>query len=94
MDLFTTDNTANNSGRYSNADYDAAIEEADNGASAADPAKRWELWQKAEKIIVQDDPGVIPVYQNGGAMMINPKVTGIEFHSAGVDSYRHLVKAD
>jgi hypothetical protein len=25
-------------------------------------------------------------------MMINKDVTGIEFHSAGVDSYRHMTK--
>jgi len=36
----------------------------------------------------------VPVYQNGGAMMINPKVTGIDFHAAGVDSYRYIAKAE
>ena len=93
FDLFTTDNTANNSGSYSNADYDALGKAAGSGEDATDSAKRWQDYLDAEKIIVQDDPGVIPVYQNGGAMMINPKVTGIEFHSASVDSYRHIKKA-
>lgn len=93
FDLFTTDNTANNSGSYSSADYDALVKAAGAGADATDSAKRWQDYLDAEKIIVQDDPGVIPVYQNGGAMMINPKVTGIEFHSASVDSYRHIKKA-
>lgn len=93
FDLFTTDNTANNSGSYSNADYDALVKAAGSGEDATDSAKRWQDYLDAEKIIVQDDLGVIPVYQNGGAMMINPKVTGIEFHSASVDSYRHIKKA-
>ena len=93
FDLFTTDNTANNSGSYSNADYDALVKAAGSGEDATDSAKRWQDYLDAEKIIVQDAPGVIPVYQNGGAMMINPKVTGIEFHSASVDSYRHIKKA-
>ena len=93
FDLFKTDNTANNSGSYSNADYDALVKAAGSGEDATDSAKRWQDYLDAEKIIVQDDPGVIPVYQNGGAMMINPKVTGIEFHSASVDSYRHIKKA-
>ena len=44
----------------------------------------------AEKILVADDHGAIPVYQNGGAMMINPEIDGIMFHSAGVDDYRHV----
>lgn len=93
FDLFTSDNTANNSGSYSNADYDKLVHAASSGEDATDSAKRWQDYLDAEKVIVVDDVGVIPVYQNGGAMMINPKVTGIEFHSASVDSYRHIKKA-
>lgn len=92
MDLFLTDNTSNNYGRYSSAAYDALVTKADSGEDATDSSKRWKDYQDAEKILVDTDLGVIPVYQNGGAMMINKDVTGIEFHSAGVDSYRHMTK--
>lgn len=34
--------------------------------------------------------GIIPVYQNGGAIMIKSNVKGVEFHLAGVDSYRTM----
>lgn len=92
MDLFLAGSN-NNAGTYSNADYDALVKKADTGEDATDSATRYQDYLDAEKILVSEDPGVIPVYQNGGAMMINPAVSGIEFHSAGVDSYRHITKA-
>lgn len=93
MDLFLSDNLANNNGRYSSKAYDELVNKADAGADATDSAKRWKDYQDAEKVLVDTDPAVVPVYQNGGAMMINKDVTGIEFHSAGVDSYRHMIKS-
>ena len=94
MDLFLSDaNPSMNTGAYKNADFDALINKADSGADASDSAKRWKDYQDAEKILVDTNPAVIPLYQTGGAMMINTKVTGIEFHSAGVDSYRHMTKS-
>lgn len=90
MDLFVSTNTANNPGRFADTEYDSLVESAGSGADATDASKRWEDYIAAEKIIVSDDHGVIPVYQNGGAMVINPEIEGIAFHSAGVDDYRHI----
>ncbi len=90
MDLFTTWNTSSNDGKYSSADYDTLIEAATTGKDAANPEARWQDMIDAEKILVAEDHGVVPVYQNGGAMMINPEIDGIMFHSAGVDDYRHV----
>ena len=92
LDMFLSYNTSNNNGKYNSPAYDEAVLEATQGASASDSAARWELLKQAENIIIQQDLGVIPVYQNGGAMMIAPGITGIEFHSAGVDNYRNMVK--
>lgn len=94
MDLFVSANVSNNSGSYSNEQYDSLVVAADTGEDATDAEARWNDYIEAEKIIVSEDIGVVPVYQNGGAMMINPNVTGIEFHSASVDSYRHMVKSE
>ncbi len=93
FDLFISTNEDNNSGRYNSATYDATVLEATTGDAATDSSARWNLLLEAEKTLVVDDVGVVPVYQNGGAFMIKTNVTGIEFHSAGVDSYRHVVKA-
>lgn len=93
LDLFITDGVMNY-GYYSSAEYDRLMEAADVGADAADSEKRRQDYIQAEKLLIEQDAAVVPVYQNGGAIMINPKVTGIEFHSASVDSYRHMKKAD
>ncbi len=91
LDIYKS-NRSGFSGTYDNAKYNELLDKAETGADAADFEKRWQDLIDAEKILL-DDYAIIPVYQNGGAMMINPAVTGIEFHNAGVDSYRHVKKA-
>ena len=71
--------------------YDALVDDAKNGAGVADPAIRWLNFIDAEKQLVVEDAGCVPVFQSGGAMIISPKISSPEFHSAGVDSYRHIV---
>lgn len=93
IDLFLS-GSAMNHGKYSSAKYDELVNKAISGEYASDSLKRWESLVEAEKILVSEDVAVVPVYQNGGALMINPKVSGIEFHTAGVDNYRHVVKAE
>jgi ABC-type oligopeptide transport system substrate-binding subunit len=39
------------------------VNKADSGADASDSAKRWKDYQDAEKLLVDTDPAVIPVYQ-------------------------------
>lgn len=91
MDLFVSDNYSNNSGRYSSAEYDALVAKAE---STTDVAERWQAFIDAEKILVQQDAGDIPVFQAGGAMLMRPGVSGIEFHSGAVDNYRNIVGKD
>lgn len=89
MDLYVSTNTANNSGGYSNKEYDAFVADAESGNVTDE--ERWQDFLDAEKILVQEDVGIIPVFQAGGAMLISPSISGIEFHSAGVDNYRHII---
>lgn len=89
MDLFVSANTSNNQGGYASADYDAHIAKAESGEGSA--LDRWNEFLAAEKVLVEQDAGVIPVFQAGGAMLISPSISGIEFHSAAVDNYRHIV---
>lgn len=88
LDLFYSKSSGYNN-YYFNDEYDALLEKAETGEDAADPEKRWADMVAAEKVII-DDMGLIPVFQNGSAMLINPDVSGIEFHNAGVDSYREV----
>ena len=91
MDLFVSTNTSNNDGGYNSAEYDGFVFDAERGAGIADANARWQSFLNAEKQLVATDTAIVPVFQAGGAMIINPNISGIEFHSAGVDSYRHIV---
>jgi oligopeptide transport system substrate-binding protein len=82
LDLWLTD-SSNNNGSWSNAAYDAQIISAQRGELAKDPALRWTALQAAEKTIM-DEQVVIPLYQQGRAMMIQTYVHGFVYHSAGI----------
>ena len=91
MDLFVSTNLSNNSGRYNSAKYDELVAGAE---ATLDMDERWQKFVEAEKVLVAEDYADIPVFQAGGAMIIRPEISGIEFHSAAVDNYRHIVGKD
>ena len=88
MDLFVT-GASNNYGHYESEKYDSLIEKALT-TDAADSTKRWEDFAEAEKVLVNEDTAIIPLYQAGNTALQNTKLTGIQYHGAGVDSYRHM----
>ncbi len=87
LDLFLSFN--NNAG-YNNPAYDETVLEATAGVTARDAAARWEMLKEAERILLEDDCAVIPIYQNGGALMISTSVHGIELHTVGIDSFKRV----
>ena len=91
MDLFLTESVDYNDRGYSSEVYDSLVHDAEFGAGVSDANMRWSLFLEAEKQLIVEDAAVVPVFQAGGAMIINPNISGIEFHSAAVDSYRHIV---
>ncbi len=91
MDLFVSTNASNNDGGYNSPEYDGLVADAERGAGATDADVRWKDFLDAEIQLVKTDAAVVPVFQAGAAMIISPAVSGIEFHSAAVDSYRHIV---
>ncbi len=58
--MFVTGNSYNR-GRWSNAEYDEAVKAA-SSTNAGNEQARWDDFQKADKIIL-NEKGVIPVYQ-------------------------------
>ncbi len=66
-ELFTSDVGA--AALVHNAEYDQLIKDA---AIERDPAKRQEMYVQAEKILVQDLAGVIPIYWSAENLLINP----------------------
>ncbi|MEO3946617.1 peptide ABC transporter substrate-binding protein [Gorillibacterium sp. CAU 1737] len=85
LDMWTT-GSPNNYGSWSNAEYDSIIDSASKGDLASKPAERWEALKKAEGIVM-DQAVIFPIYQKGNAVLIKPNVTGIEFHSVGVNVF-------
>ncbi|MGB8455438.1 MAG: peptide ABC transporter substrate-binding protein [Anaerocolumna sp.] len=83
LDMWVTGNP-NNYGFWSNAEYDAIIESAKKGDLALDTTARWDALKKAEGMVM-DDTVIFPVYQKGEAVMIKSGVSGIEFHSVGIN---------
>lgn len=91
LDMWTT-GSPNNYGFWSNTDYDAIVNSAKSGDLALDVNKRWEELKKAEKIAM-DAAVIFPVYQKGDAVMIKSTVSGIEFHSVGINRiYKNAAK--
>ena len=76
LDLWITGG-ASNYGDWSNAKYDKLIFDASKGDLTGKPVERWEALKEAEKVCL-DDAAILPVYQTGSAVMINPDLTGFE----------------
>lgn len=76
---------------YDNADYNALIDSAMPGGSlATDLEARWDALIEAEAVAL-DAAVVVPMWQTGGAMIIKPNVSGIEYHQVGMTEYRNTV---
>ncbi len=91
LDMWIT-GSSNNYGAWSNTEYDSLIQSAKKGELALDSEKRWEALKKAEKMVM-DEAVICPVYQQGNAVMIKKNVSGIEFHSVGINRvYKNTTK--
>ncbi|UNP74772.1 peptide ABC transporter substrate-binding protein [Bacillus nitratireducens] len=65
---------------YSNPKYDEMVQKAGNEL-LTDPKKRWETLGKAEKLFLEEDAGLVPLYQTGRAYVMKPNVKGIVKHN-------------
>ncbi len=87
IDLFVT-GSSHNLMSYSNPEFDKLIEQA-KGDLSQDLAGRWEAMAKAEKILIEDDAAIAPIYQRGSMSLQKPYVQGIVKHPFGGDySYK------
>lgn len=70
--------------------YDELCARCTSGDLAAKPVERWEAMKELEKMIF-DNAVICPVYLKADALLVNPKVTGIEFHAVGTPHvYRNV----
>ena len=87
MNLWLTGG-GNNQMSYSNPEYDKLVNSSVNEL-ALDPEARWQALADAEKILIDEDFGIGPMYQRGLMFLQKPYVKGIVAHSFGGDySYK------
>ncbi|WP_342508973.1 peptide ABC transporter substrate-binding protein [Sporosarcina sp. FSL K6-2383] len=87
IELFVTTSPQNKM-NYSSAEYDALVESTKT-TLANDPVARFEAFAKAEKLLLDEDTAVIPQYQRGRMVLMNPNVQGLATHPFGGDySYK------
>jgi oligopeptide transport system substrate-binding protein len=92
-DLFETGSPYNYP-KFSNAEYDALLEEVSpGGALASNLEARWDKMIETEALLLNEG-GVIPAWQTGSAMLIAPNVSGIEYHVVGMPRYKNATKSE
>lgn len=89
LELFVTGTNYNYS-KFSNPEYDELAESCFYGELATQPEARWDAMKELEKMLVVDAVTDIPVYQNGGAVMVKENVKNIQFHTVSVDMYNRI----
>ena len=92
LDTFT-EGTSMNFGNYASEAFNTVMTNGTSGKDAADADKRFEDMVEAEKILIGEDHAMIPLYQEGGAVLINPNVTGYIPLVLGTGAWRHMHKA-
>ena len=83
LDMFESDNGNNDTG-WKNAEYDKLLDQA---RAEVDPARRLELLQQAEKLLMEEGP-VIPIYYYTTNGLRAPALKGFEAHNRDI----HLLK--
>lgn len=92
MDIWTSDGTQQHMS-YSNPQFDALIKQAKvELVKPEDAGKRWQALQQAEKILLDQDAAIAPLYQRAANLLIADKVKGFVTHAVGPDYSLQWIK--
>ncbi|MGM7719571.1 peptide ABC transporter substrate-binding protein [Metabacillus sp. Hm71] len=72
----------NNKMDYSNAQYDKLIKDAQT-TLAQTPVEYYEALAQAEKILLEEDAAIAPLYQRSSNVLVNEKVENFTYHLVG-----------
>jgi oligopeptide transport system substrate-binding protein len=86
MKLFTS-TSGNNNTRWKNPRYDQLLELA---ARELDTKKRLKLYDEAQRILVETDLPIIPLFWTSESTVLNPRFTGLQFNSMARMDLRHV----
>ncbi|MGQ8873898.1 peptide ABC transporter substrate-binding protein [Paenibacillus sp. TSA_86.1] len=79
LEMWTTGNT-NNDPKFSNEQFDKDVKET---VKTADPAKRMAAFADAEKVLVQDEMAVLPIYYYTNVSLTKPYLKGVQLDFSG-----------
>ncbi|HFU7089052.1 TPA: peptide ABC transporter substrate-binding protein [Bacillus cereus] len=79
LDMFES-NHSHNQMSFSNSKYDDMIKKA-GGELMGDAKKRWEELGKAEKLLLEEDVAIVPVYQLARSYAMKPNIKGVVKHN-------------
>lgn len=80
MNMFTS-YSGNNFTRWKNPNFDSIVEKA---AGEASPAKRVELYNRAQKMLTEEDVAIIPLFIDTINILVAPSVKGLRIDSLGL----------
>jgi oligopeptide transport system substrate-binding protein len=85
IDMWVTGGNYNDL-NYSNAEFDQLVTDA---KKSSDFAARWDMLQEAERILLEEDFAICPMYQRGSSYLAQPYVKNYTIHPFGPDvSYK------
>ncbi|GGJ19651.1 peptide ABC transporter substrate-binding protein [Paenibacillus hunanensis] len=79
MDLWLT-NGGNNDAKYSNPAYDKLVKDA---KSTQDNTKRMADMSQAEKMLIEDDMAIMPIYYYTNISLVKPNLKGVSIDFSG-----------
>ncbi|WP_018765351.1 peptide ABC transporter substrate-binding protein [Bacillus sp. 105MF] len=79
LDMFESTNSQNQMS-YSNPKYDEIIKKGKTELMA-DAKKRWEELGKAEKLLLEEDVALVPLFQSAKSYVMKPNVKGVVKHN-------------
>ncbi len=77
--MFET-NSSYNQMSYSNPKYDEIIKQGKTELMA-DAKKRWAELGKAEKLLLEEDVALVPLFQRADAYVMKPNIKGVVHHN-------------
>lgn len=84
MDMWVTGGGHNTAG-FSNETFDKNIKDAKMGDLTTKPAERWSVLQETEKLLIDEQQVLVPLYQRGRSILSQPYVKDVWKHSFGGD---------
>lgn len=79
--------SGNNHTRWNNTIYDRLVHQA---VTTLDPAARQRLYDQAQRLLLEKDTAIIPIYAAEKSYLVKPYVHGLEMNALNLPNFDHL----